>query len=136
MPVTIARVAITLALLGSYPVQLHPARNSLSVMIFSKHASKLTATKYYSLTCAIWAGTLGIALTTDDLGTVSTFIGALAAIPLTFIYPNWFWIKISPQIPRKTRTWPSWIIFILGLIFVPLLLGTELYKLSSPSAAE
>jgi len=132
MPVTIARLAITLALLGSYPVQLHPARNSFSVLVFQEHAISLSAFKYYSVTLAIWAGTLGISLITDDLGTVSTFIGALAAVPLTFIYPNWFWIKISPQIPTETTTWPSWIIFILGLLFVPLLLGTEVYKLISP----
>lgn len=132
MPVTIARLAITLALLGSYPVQLHPARNSLSVLCFRVHANKLPAIKFYLLTIAIWTGTLGISLITDDLGTVSTFIGALAAVPLTFVYPNWFWIKISPQVRGKTRVWPSWIAFVVGVLFVPLLLGTELYKLSHP----
>jgi len=130
IPVNIARFAITLALVGSYPVQLHPARNSMSMLLFGVPASKLKAIKYLAVTIGVWGTTVLVALSTDDLGTVATFIGALAGVPLTFIYPNWFWIKISPRLGPNQSVWHSWIILVLGLLFVPVLLSTELYKLS------
>jgi len=129
IPISIAQIAMTLALVGSYPVQLHPARESLSFLLFGVPAKKLKTFAYLNITICIWGTTVGVAWITDNFGTVSAFIGALAAIPLTFIYPNLFWIKVSPRLGPNQIVWPSWVILILGLTFVPISLSTELYKL-------
>jgi len=127
--INIARLSITLALTGSYAVQLHPARNSLSVLLNGVSAEELRPRQYYPMTIGIWGATAGVALITDNLGTVSTFIGALAAVPLTFIYPNLFWIKVSKRLGPSQTVWHAWLILILGFIFIPLSLSTEIYQL-------
>jgi len=127
--ISIARLSITLALAGSYPVQLHPARNSLSVLVYGVSAEKLPPHQYFPMTIGIWSATVVIAMITDNLGVVSTFFGALATIPLTFIYPNLFWIRISQKLGSDQTVWHAWFILILGVIFVPISLSTEIYKL-------
>jgi len=127
--INIARLSITLSLAGSYPVQLHPARNSLSIILFGVPAEKLPPHWYFLLTTGIWGGTLGIAMITDNFGTVSTFIGALAAVPLTFIYPNLFWVQVNrKRFPDQSVSY-AWLISILGVIFVPTSILTEVWKL-------
>jgi len=129
LPINIARLAITLSLAGSYPVQLHPARNSLSILLFGAPAEWLPLYRYFLLTTGIWGGTVGIAMITDNLGTVLTFIGALAAVPLTFIYPNLFWVQVNrKQFPDQSVSY-AWLILILGVIFVPTSILTEVWKL-------
>jgi len=127
--INIARLSITLSLAGSYPVQLHPARNSLSILLSGVPAEKLRPLQYFLLTMGIWGGTLGVAMITDNLGTVSAIIGALAAVPLTFIYPNLFWIQVNRKLfPDKSVSY-AWLILILGLIFVPMSISSEIWKL-------
>jgi len=127
LPVTFARLSITLALTGSYPVQLHPARESLAILLFDVPAQSLKKCMYLNLTICIWGSTLGIALLTDNLGRATTFIGALAAVPLTFIYPNLFWIKMSSQMVTKQTVWPSWVVLMIGFILVPVSIIGDLY---------
>jgi len=127
--ITFARVTITFALAGSYPVQLHPCRNSFSVLFFGTAANELSIFNYFILTVGLWAATVAVAFCTDNLGTITTFIGALAAMPLTFIYPNLFWIKISSRFGTNQPVWHAWVILILGVIFVPIALSTEILKL-------
>jgi len=127
LPVTFARLSLTVALTGSYPVQLHPARESLAVLLFGVPAHELNKCMHLSLTICIWGFSLVIALITDNLGTATTFIGALAAVPLTFIYPNLFWIKVSSQMGPKQTVWPSWVVLILGFILIPVSLIGNLY---------
>jgi len=129
MPINIARFAITLALLGSYPVQLQPARNSISVLLFGVRARKLKFITYLAVTIGIWGSTVAVALSTDNLGTVLTFLGALATVPLTFIFPNLFYIKIKTRSNSNQTVWHAWIILVIGVLFVPMLLSTELYTL-------
>lgn len=129
--INIARLSITLALAGSFPVQFHPARNSLSVLLYNVPAEKLPLRRYFSLTVAMWSATVGVTMLTDNLGLVSTFIGALAAVPLTFIYPNFFWIKVRKERGLDQAVWHAWLISILGFIFVPISLSTEIYKIYS-----
>jgi len=127
--INIARLSITLALAGGYPVQLHPARNSLSVLLYNVPVDKLPFHRYFSISIAIWSATVGIAMITDSLGHVSTFIGALGAVPLTFIYPNWFWIKVSQKLGYHQTVWHAWLILILGVAFVPMSLSTAIYNM-------
>jgi amino acid permease len=126
-----ARVAITCALAGCYPVQLYPSRNSFSFLFFGTPANKLSTFNYSAVTVGLWGTTVAVALFTDNLGTITTFIGALAAIPLTFIYPNLFWIKISQRLGSNQTVLHAWVILILGVIFVPIALSSEIFKLVS-----
>jgi len=129
--INIARLSISLSLAGSYPVQLHPARNSLSIILSGVPAEKLHPCWYFLLTTGIWGGTLVTAMITDNLGTVSAFIGALAAVPLTFIYPNLFWVQVNrKRFPAQSVTY-AWLISILGVIFVPISILTEVSKIYS-----
>jgi len=129
--INIARLSITLALAGSYPVQFHPARNSLSVLLYNVPAGELPLLQYFSLTIVIWSATVGVTMMTDNLGLVSTFIGALAAVPLTYIYPNFFWIQVRKKRGLHQAVWHAWLLLILGFIFVPISLSTAIYKIYS-----
>jgi len=128
LPVTVARLSITLALTGSYPVQLYPARGSLAILICGVPANMLNKCTHLKLTICIWFMTLGVALYTDNLGTATIFIGALAAVPLTFIYPNLFWINVSRQMGSNQTVWPSWVVLVFGLILVPVSLSAGLFQ--------
>jgi len=127
--INIARLSITLSLAGSYPVQLHPARNSLSIIMAGVPAENLRPHWYFLLTTVIWGGTLATAMITDNLGTISTFIGALAAVPLTFIYPNLFWVQVNRKLFPEQSVSYAWLISILGVIFIPISILTEVWKL-------
>lgn len=129
LPINIAGLAITLSLAGSYPVQLHPARNSLSMVLSGVPSEKLRSHWYFLLTIGIWGGTLGIAMITDNLGTVATFIGALAAVPLTFIYPNLFWVQVNRKLFPDQSVSYALLIAIMGVIFIPISILTEVWKL-------
>jgi amino acid permease len=127
--ITFARVTITFALAGSYAVQLHPSRSSFSVLFFGTPAHNLSKFNYFAVTIGMWGATVAVALLTDNLGTINTFIGALAAIPLTFIYPNLFWINISSSLESNHTVWHAWVILILGVLLILMALSTEIYIL-------
>ena len=81
-------MGISLVLVFGTPFQMHPARNSISHVIFSKESDELSIFQYMTLTIAIFVGMYGVATQVTDLGTVLEWVGAICGttlVPKTII---------------------------------------------------
>merc|ERR1719499_668137 len=73
---TIARFAISLNLVTTIPLQMHPTKNSLAQLFWEVDANDLPCTTYIILILTVFALSWGIAMVVNDLGTVLAYVGA------------------------------------------------------------
>jgi len=124
---TVARVAICLNLLTTYPLQMYPTKNSISQLIWQVDACDLPLPKYITMIVCIFAASWGIGMAVDDLGTILAYVGASTSTLLGYVLPAWFYIKLFPE-----KTWElylAWFMFVVGLILIPLLMTIETLEL-------
>ncbi|KAG0144482.1 hypothetical protein CROQUDRAFT_659912 [Cronartium quercuum f. sp. fusiforme G11] len=91
--ITTARAAISLLVLFSYPLQLHPCRASLENIL---GACKLrpSITTFVSLTASLLLGTFLIAVNVSRLETVLGFVGSTGSTTISYILPGVFFLKL------------------------------------------
>merc|ERR1712173_96234 len=80
---------------------MHPARNSISFLFKGEGAHNLPIWQFVALTLEIWAAMVGIAFVTSNIADVLGFVGALAATPLSFVFPMWFYIRIGANLSQR-----------------------------------
>lgn len=64
----------------SYPLQLHPCRNSVSQLIFHQNALELSTLQYYGLTYGITGLSWVVAMVVTSLGVVLAVVGATGTV--------------------------------------------------------
>eukprot|EP01083_Nonionella_stella_P124499 375961_1 len=84
----VSRVLLVLALLFSFPTASHPARDSISSLLFKVKAERLNKWRYNALTYGIVLLAYGIAMLVQDIAMVFSFIGATAGTIISYIYPG------------------------------------------------
>merc|ERR1712228_415806 len=72
---TVARIATILNVLGCCPLQMHPARASLSQMLWERSPYQLSSTTYAALTGVLFLVTWAIAMAVPGLAFAVACIG-------------------------------------------------------------
>jgi len=99
--VTIAQVLIAVLVAFSYPLQCHPARNSITNLvnmflgqIGKKSVNPMSNYLHVSITVAHVALSYAIALFVTDLGKVFAVIGATGSTTISYILPGLFYASM------------------------------------------
>merc|ERR1719336_845292 len=71
----VARVMITVVLVSSFPLQMHPTKNAISNIIWKHDAPNLEPKYYYGLVVALCVSTWIVGTAVKDLSVVLSFIG-------------------------------------------------------------
>ncbi|KAF9071543.1 transmembrane amino acid transporter protein-domain-containing protein [Rhodocollybia butyracea] len=112
--VAVGQVALVIFVLFSYPLQVHPCRNSLGKVFHAGATAKpadedtevevddhgvssdhMSDTKHTLLTLGIIASTFTIAFLVDDLKIVLSFVGSTGSTTISFILPGLFYWKLT-----------------------------------------
>ena len=97
VPVAVVRIALSIAIAWSYPLQLHPTRNCLSSFIWNAECAKISDLKFYLLTYAITLGSFVISMLVDSLGIMLSVVGSCVSPIISFILPGIFYYFLKNQ---------------------------------------
>ncbi|KAF7725184.1 hypothetical protein EC973_000350 [Apophysomyces ossiformis] len=103
------RVAIVVLVVFSYPLQLHPCRNSLDKVLAwrTPEARGLkippppSAFKYFAMTTSILISSYLVSIAVSKLDLVLAFVGSTGSTTISFILPGLFYYKIHENDPWK-----------------------------------
>lgn len=101
-----ARIFFALLAAFSFPLMTHPCRNALLSSFFPDHFNVVTV--------AILIGTFGVAMIQSDLRLISGVIGAVAGIPICYIFPSLFYYKMNKMSMIMTHS-PIKLVCSIGL---------------------
>lgn len=145
--VAVARLAISIVVTFSYPLQSHPSRGcilSLIELIRRKLSPAATggtdaaaaATQpskllFYSVSTGFLVSSAAIALSIDDLGVVLSFVGATGSTIVSYILPGACYYSLCRDVGPKRYL--GLLQLVLGLILMPLSLTLIILKMSHKS---
>ena len=98
---TIGRVMVTFLVIFSYPLQVHPCRNSVdkvigeAVKLAGGSPSAFATLRYIVITVCILAFTLTVALFVNNLDIVFALVGATGSTTIGYILPGIFFFKLA-----------------------------------------
>lgn len=97
--VSIGRMSLVLNVALSFPLQSHPARNSIDAILFPNYQNPEQKTKlrYYIETSVMCVAAYAIAFVVKDLGVVFSVIGATGSTTICYILPGSFYFKIAER---------------------------------------
>jgi len=125
-----ARLAITIVLMTTFPIQMHPTKNSVCNLIFGLDAHQCSNGRYYFTIFALLAAAWTVGICINDLSIIMAFIGATTSIFIGFTLPAYFYIKLFAH--REGLTCDkimSYFLLTMSLILSPTLLTLEIYSL-------
>ncbi|KAJ1406243.1 transmembrane amino acid transporter protein-domain-containing protein, partial [Ochromonadaceae sp. CCMP2298] len=137
--VSVARLAVSLLVAFSYPLQCHPSRRSILTLLstyLDKPAEdnvsvassavapsiETQAMRYTVVTACFLGLSLLIGLTVTNLGTVLALVGATGSTTVSYILPGFFYFFLFEN---KGPAWKRYLALaqgIIGLIIVPVCL--------------
>ena len=97
---TVARVAVVLNVGGGFPLNMHPARTSLSGLFFGRPPSELDRRRWAALTGGLFFASWLLAVAIESLDTAMAFIGGTTALAMNFLFPAAFYIVLHS--PRRS----------------------------------
>jgi len=122
--IAIGQLAIAILVMFSYPLQVHPCRNSLDKIFYTEGSrNKVVAKeddeddeavadlasdetspyKHAALTAAVIMSGFSIAYFVDDLQMVLSFVGSTGSTTVSFILPGLFFWKLTRDDPNTSR---------------------------------
>ena len=144
--VAVARVAISIVVTFSYPLQSHPSRGCILSLIGSAqrrlfpprgHAGTTSAAAasaappppslalHAAVTTAFLLATTTIALVVTDLGVVLSLVGATGSTIVSYILPGTTYYLLCRE---RNKRWRGLLQLSLGLIIMPLSLALIVLK--------
>ncbi|GAA5913252.1 hypothetical protein JCM6882_000043 [Rhodosporidiobolus microsporus] len=144
--VSVGQVGITILVLFSYPLQLHPARASLDKFLFphtptdddetavDDHGSgdEIPLGRFVLESAVLLFSTFLIAMFVSSLEVVLGFVGATGSTTISFILPSVFFLALFKDStdPRDRRLrWIAMLLLAWGLVVMVVSLSLNIYHL-------
>mmetsp|Transcript_8785 Transcript_8785/g.26492 ORF Transcript_8785/g.26492 Transcript_8785/m.26492 type:complete len:317 (-) Transcript_8785:1115-2065(-) len=123
--VSIVRIAVSLLVIFSYPLQSHPARRCLLTMYtavrFGKESERPPSTvEFYAVTGVFLVASFVVAMSVSNLGTVLELVGATGSTAVSYILPGAIYWRLHPH-PHPLR-YVAAVQFSVGCCIVPIAL--------------
>mmetsp|Transcript_21306 Transcript_21306/g.61573 ORF Transcript_21306/g.61573 Transcript_21306/m.61573 type:complete len:487 (+) Transcript_21306:85-1545(+) len=130
-PVLLGRCLVIMAVVFTYPLQLHPCRRSLMILAESARGTFFTRREERILrrvlTVCILLGTLAVAASVNDLGLTLAFVGAVGSNTVVLIMPPFMYLRLHGH--RGALRLPALGLFVLGCAILPTCLTGIVLKL-------
>eukprot|EP01066_Platyproteum_vivax_P009304 Platyproteum_vivax@DN4083_c0_g1_i1.p1 len=120
-PVYIAKLALTVSMCTTFPLNFHPARAALLTLtqpLIKKFNKNMVAWVYAGI---LMGGALAIACAIRDLDIVFSVMSITATIPIMFILPGLYYVRMYTA--TNVRRILSFILMVYGVVIVPVSLG-------------
>ncbi|GAA94826.1 uncharacterized protein L969DRAFT_97211 [Mixia osmundae IAM 14324] len=144
---SIVRIGVTLFVLFSYPLQLHPCRASLDKVLAGQQAVAKAAVegtqqeeptpheipqgKFIAMTVGILVATYTIAMNVQNLSVVLGIVGATGSTTVSFILPGLFFLALfRNDLSAKDRILRifAWILLVTGLTLMIVCLSLQVWQ--------
>jgi len=148
---TAARFAIVLNVLGTFPLQMFPARASLAQLLFHKVPADLSRATWSGLTLGLFLLSWGVALSVQSLDVALSFVGATAGMLMGYSFPALLFCRLccsdsspdekaqgllaetdQPQQCERLRI-PARLTAVASLTMIPVLVGMQIFKMTQSS---
>uniref|UniRef100_A0A7S3Z7E9 Amino acid transporter transmembrane domain-containing protein n=1 Tax=Lotharella globosa TaxID=91324 RepID=A0A7S3Z7E9_9EUKA len=108
----LARLAIVLNVIGSFPLYQHSTRSSFSLVLYQHGPDTLSDCEYYALTITTFAVALVVAISVPGLDVVLGYVGATGGCLVAFTLPAYFYLKQAdaPSSWAAVVFWGSWVL--------------------------
>jgi len=117
--VVICRLAVSLLVALSYPLQIHPLRISLfNIIELFFPGSRNSNVIYFGATIFVCAITYVVAFFVDDLGIVFSIVGATGSVTICYILPGIFYTKLNANSPWLGKKFFAALLAVLGVLFM------------------
>jgi len=97
VPVAVVRIALSIAIAWSYPLQLHPTRRSIFSLFWQKKDVEMADEWFYGITYGITLCSFAISMGVDSLGFALEIIGSVCSPVIAFILPGFFYFYLRDQ---------------------------------------
>ncbi|GAA5974441.1 hypothetical protein JCM11641_003214 [Rhodosporidiobolus odoratus] len=153
--VSLGQIGITILVLFSYPLQLHPARASLDKFLFPSpvgddeegdetpvddHGTgdEIPLGRFVVESAALLFFTFVIAMFVESLEVVLGFVGSTGSTTISFILPSIFFLalfKDSPSPKDRRLRWIATLLLTWGILVMVVSLSLNIYHLIQPVEA-
>ncbi|CAM9615994.1 unnamed protein product [Pylaiella littoralis] len=109
-PANAARTFLALTMVFTYPMEMYVSRHVLDVAVFQTMLGKgpITPARHYGLTLGLWALTIILSMSTDNLGSILEIFGAFGASIIGYVLPALLFMKFNQGDLRRARAvWTS-----------------------------
>ena len=86
---------MTFTVVCTYPMLMHPTRNSASLLCFARPAPMLSSSEWALLTLSLFACSLMLALLVSSLDLALGLVGGSTGMLIGFIFPGIFYYRIK-----------------------------------------
>ena len=124
--IVIVRIALSIAVAFSYPINVQPCRHCMASLIFnvSNADLELSRMKFILLTTGICGCTIVVAMIVKDLGIVLGIVGATGITTMSFILPGLFYYNINDEEIRNGKWYKckrniGVVLICMGVVIVP-----------------
>lgn len=130
-PVLFGQVLISIAIVFTYPLQLHPCRRSIMILVQSYMGRYLSRREdrigRRIVTICILLASLGIAIVIQDLGITLAFVGAVGSNTVVLIMPAFLYMQVF-RFEKTAKWYLAAAIFALGCVVLPTSLVSVIKK--------
>lgn len=127
---SVAFVTVSIIVLIAFPLNVFPARQTLSLVIFDKQDKDLPCKYYLPLTFFCTVIPLALALVIPNIAVVFAIIGSTVSAFLCFILPGMFVIKI-PKFRGTSFYYGAYALIVVGVIIGVAGLSTTIYQIAA-----
>ncbi|CAE7562521.1 AVT6 [Symbiodinium natans] len=132
----LGKCLVLLAVIFTYPLQLHPCRRSLMILVQSLQGRVLSRSadricrRVFTVLILVGTGLLAVAV--HDLGITLAFVGAVGSNTVVLIMPGFLYMR-GAHYSTVPKPWSMWLLalllFLLGCVILPTCLGALVFKL-------
>lgn len=128
-PILVCRLAISMMVIASFPLQSHPLRDSIFHLLETfkpQRRWRENQALYWGITLSVVFSSMCIALVVHNLSTVLAVVGGTASTTLTLILPGLFYVTMFEHEGWTSRRCGAAVIGAAGVLIMPLSLAVSL----------
>ncbi|CAM9603458.1 unnamed protein product [Scytosiphon promiscuus] len=105
-PANVARIFLALTMVFTYPMEMYVARHVLDVSLFQTFLGKgpITQARHFGQTLVLWAATIVLASSTENLGSILEIFGAFSASVIGYVMPAMLFMKYNRGQWRRAKS--------------------------------
>merc|ERR1711879_597830 len=124
----LAKLAVTLSLLTSFPVQMHPIKDSVSNIAFNTNLGEISCCRFFLVTLGSFLVAFIIAMFVPGLDVMLAFSGAVS-IAINFGLPPVFFLRSFDDDDFVFERYLAWVVVALAALLIPAVIGIETWLL-------
>lgn len=116
----VARFVLAATIVMTYPLNLFMSRHVVARIMGKKGAYEFTTLQHIVITLALFAVSVLLGTTVEDLGLVQSLVGGLSAVAIAFVFPAACALQVGYLVHRRpwlhTCNWRQLLLLAFGIV--------------------